>query len=106
MLQDVVKNANQWCREHMTVERLNLDFLSVFNGYVKSMDMYENASWGQESLQVFNSYVGKQGFKKGHGGFVSSVHPNLRRRTRPERKSLDGGETWDLSKCTTASQRV
>lgn len=94
MLQNIVKNANQWCQEHMTVEQLNLDFLSVLNGYVDSLNKHGNSTWGQEWLQVSNGIVGSQLFQEVHGGFVSSLSPNRKRRTKPERKFLDTGETW------------
>jgi hypothetical protein len=36
-LKQIVKNANSWCQKHMTEEQLNLDFLSVLDGYVEAL---------------------------------------------------------------------
>ena len=41
-LRQIVQNANAFCRERFTEDRLNLDFLSIMNSYVKSLDQYTN----------------------------------------------------------------
>ena len=72
MLQNVVKNANAWCRERLTEERLNLDFLSVLNGYVEMLNV-RDPYWVEEWDRVATSYVGPEVFKNGHGGFSDQV---------------------------------
>jgi hypothetical protein len=69
MLQRVVQNANAWCRAHMTPERLNLDFLSILNGYVETLDA-GSPQWIYEWRRVESSYVGPH---VTHDGFSKDV---------------------------------
>jgi len=43
-LQQIVRNANEWCRYHMTHPKLLEDVLDLFNGYVELLDR-EDISW-------------------------------------------------------------
>jgi hypothetical protein len=56
MLRGVVANANKWCREHMVLERLNLDFLSVLNGYVEMLNRHDSR-WVDEWTRVAALYA-------------------------------------------------
>jgi hypothetical protein len=56
MLRSVVKNANTWCREHLTEEQLNIDFLSVLNGYVEMLNV-RDPRWAEEWERVGSMYT-------------------------------------------------
>ena len=56
MLRSVVKNANTWCRERLTEEHLNLDFVSVLNGYVEMLNV-RDPKWAEEWEQVGSMYT-------------------------------------------------
>jgi Glycosyl transferase family 90 len=72
MLLEVVKNANTWCRNHLTEERLNSDFLSILNGYVEMLNR-GHPNWVSEWNRVAPSYVGFEAFEDGHGGFTNQI---------------------------------
>lgn len=55
-LRGIVLNANQWCRQRMTQEGLNLDFLSVLNGYVELLNEHD-AYWWQKWERVAPFYI-------------------------------------------------
>jgi hypothetical protein len=95
MLRRVMQNANQWCRERLTVERLNLDFLSVLNGYVDALNI-RDANWSQHWLQVASAYVGEGVFESGHEGFVLRIPTNWKRRAKAKKRRLDNSEKWHL----------
>lgn len=90
MLQKVVQNANEWCRNHMTPEQLNLDFLSILNGYVETLNI-GTPNWINEWGRLEMSYVGP---KTVQGGFSKEVEgkENIGRETlcNPSKWKLAG----------------
>lgn len=93
MLREVVRNANAWCVERLNEETLNLDFLSVLNGYVETLD----EGWMEGWKQAFSAYVGP-GVRDGHGGFHSTVVDNRHTQNIPTIKGLEGPTPWRLDK--------
>lgn len=75
MLLNVVMNANAWCRNYLTEERLDSDFLSIMNGYVEMLNRGD-PNWLREWNRVASSYVGPEVFDDGHGGFSDQVTPD------------------------------
>lgn len=92
LLQQVVRNANAWCAQHMLEQELNLDFLSVLEGYVGRLE--EN--WGQEWKRQFAAHVGPSANDGGHGGFTDSVLQNGTVYYKPKVSGLTGPTPWDL----------
>lgn len=93
MLREVVRNANAWCVERLNEESLNLDFLSVLNGYVETLD----EGWMEGWKQAFSAHVGP-GVRDGHGGFHSTVVDNRQTQHIPTVKGLEGPTPWRLDK--------
>jgi hypothetical protein len=89
MLQSIVQNANAWCRTHMTPERLNLDFLSILNGYVETLNV-GNPKWIDEWRRVESSYVGPQ---VSFDGFSKDVDVEQVKK----RDTLSNPSKWKLS---------
>jgi Glycosyl transferase family 90 len=75
-LQQVVQHANAFCRERMVEESINLDFLSVVNGYVETLSI-GNPLWMEEWKRSHHAYVGPLVAKDGHGGFTNGLPRNL-----------------------------
>lgn len=46
-LREIVVNANRWCSRQMTQSQLKVDFLSILNGYVEELSIYDGGwlSW-------------------------------------------------------------
>jgi hypothetical protein len=65
-LQQVIHNANEWCRERLHIDRLNLDFLGVLNGYVEELN--RRGDWMKTWKQVEPEFLGP-----GLGGFIDEI---------------------------------
>lgn len=85
MLREIVANANKWCRERMTEDRLNLDFLSVLNGYVEMMNVHDS-DWAEKWTSVASAYA--------NGTEASTAGPNM---LMPNSIQFPDIPSWDLS---------
>lgn len=93
MLRQVVRNANAWCAERMKEEMLNLDFLSVLNGYVETLQ----EGWMEEWAQAFAAHVGPAVQENDTGGFTDSVLDNTGVvNFEPKVPWLDGPTPWRI----------
>jgi hypothetical protein len=57
MLQTIVENANTWCRERIRVDRLNLDFLHIIEGYVEMLNR-RDPGWAKKWQAVQEEFMG------------------------------------------------
>lgn len=66
-LKYVVRNANEWCSERILIDRLNLDFLSIVNGYVEELNRGD-PNWTSKWREVQTEFIGP-----GVGSFINHV---------------------------------
>lgn len=52
-LRMIVKNANNFCKERFTEDLLNLDFLTILNSYVETLDQYTRKELCSEREEVY-----------------------------------------------------
>jgi hypothetical protein len=91
----IVENANSWCKQSMTMSRLNYDFLTVLNGIVEGLNA-NDISWVDRWAQVQNNYLGV-GLKNAHDGFAFRVWPVSLLEKTPD---MEGLLVTKLSKMT------
>eukprot|EP00543_Licmophora_paradoxa_P005387 CAMPEP_0202456556 /NCGR_PEP_ID=MMETSP1360-20130828/13781_1 /ASSEMBLY_ACC=CAM_ASM_000848 /TAXON_ID=515479 /ORGANISM="Licmophora paradoxa, Strain CCMP2313" /LENGTH=233 /DNA_ID=CAMNT_0049076389 /DNA_START=460 /DNA_END=1162 /DNA_ORIENTATION=+ len=61
-LQSIVQNANAWCRQHMTEERLNQIFLSTLEGYLSLLEQGWETKFRAVQKEYLEGKLAKEGF--------------------------------------------
>lgn len=108
-LRQIVQNANAFCKERFTEDRLNLDFLTILNSYVETLNQYTNTDlcrndedrklscWMKVWLATKASYIGPTAQDK-HQGFTDLCKradvPHLGSATA--NGTIDHTNGWDI----------
>ena len=72
----IVKNANAWCKQKIRTHELNLDFLTILNGYIEGLNSHDGG-WIDQWKHVQELYLGKEAIHL-HDGFISELNANPR----------------------------